>query len=331
MNDSERFFDDFGARLGAAAQATPRRERRRRTLAGTLAVACLLAVALLVAASSGPGGRRLDAVAAARAALAPHGAVVHLRLTTTIPSAKVMATRTTEQWTATDPPRWRLVQTVPRATPGYRVLGSDGRRVVGREELAYGGGRASTYEVANGLLTIQEGFADDGPAAQPPSLLRGDPATDLRTMLAAGRVVDAGLVRAHGRTVRRLTTRSATHGATHTELTYDVDPETFAPVGGSLRFVGRLQRLRPGSPPRTTGFTTSFRVDAYERLPLDARTAKLLEIAPARGARVVVVSREERLRGQRERAVGCVRTAAGNRRCPLVVPPLLRPRGRRTP
>jgi hypothetical protein len=74
-------------------------------------------------------------------------------------------------------------------------------------------------------------------------------------MLAAGKLKDSGLVETNGRTVRRLQ-----GGDRYRHWVYDVDPETFAPVGGAV-----TTRFRRGPDD-----TMRFIVEAYERIPLGA-------------------------------------------------------------
>ena len=81
MNDSERlerYLDDFGARLPTArrrAAAAPR--RRRYALATAVALAAIGVATLGLCAS----GERLDPIAEARAALAPPGDIVYMKIT----------------------------------------------------------------------------------------------------------------------------------------------------------------------------------------------------------------------------------------------------------
>ena len=102
--DLDRYIDDFGRRLGAAAPAPPR-VARLGLVAGMLAgVAAAVGAAVLLATS----GERLDPVAEAQAALAAPGEIVHMRITSTFVApgvGSVPPPQTTEQWYAPDPPR----------------------------------------------------------------------------------------------------------------------------------------------------------------------------------------------------------------------------------
>ena len=95
-------------------------------------------------------------------------------------------------------------------------------------------------------------------------MLGGDPANDLRTMLAAGDVRDDGVVTFDGRSVRRLVAEQKKPYPRR--LVYYMDPQTFAPVGGRMYPVHKNRRMRP----------IEFTVKRYERLPLNAENAKLL-------------------------------------------------------
>jgi len=72
VNDYDRLMDDFGAELARAGRRVAvRRSRRRRITVGGLALAACLAIALVLFGVGSGGGRRLDVVAQARAALSP--------------------------------------------------------------------------------------------------------------------------------------------------------------------------------------------------------------------------------------------------------------------
>ncbi len=306
----DRYLDDFGARLQAAGSASPRRPRRRLAL-GTLITTAAVAVALVVVLSGSPAGRPLDVVAEARAALAPRGEIVYLRITASSAigpeGAKPPPPSTTEQWTAADPPRWRLVQTIPRGRGNGTVSDGDGRRIVGRQEFAYAAGRQSDFSVELNRLVVNTGYSDDGLAARP-GPFGGDPATDLRAMLAERKVTDAGLVETGRGTVRRMVSQSAGPGRPTRRFTYDVDPETFAPVRGVLRVEFR---------PSPLILTSIFTIERYERLPLNAQTARLLTIDTNARTKVTVLTPEARRRRVHESTKDCRRTAAGNLTCPL--------------
>jgi len=315
----DRYLDDFGARLHAAASGRVSASRPRRRLAlGALIATAAVAVAFVLVLAGSPAGRPLDVVAEARAALAPPGEIVYLRITTSssaVGPGGIKGTKppssTTEQWTAADPPRWRLVQTIPRDRRNGTVSDGDGRRIVGRQEFAYAAGRQSDFSVELNRLVVNTGYSDDGLAARSPGPFGGDPATDLRAMLAERKVTDAGLVDVGGRTVRRLISESSGPGKPTRRLIYDVDPETFAPVRGVLRFGF------PASTRSAVVVAVTFTVNRYERLPVNAQTAKLLTIATNARTKVTIITPEARRRLLREREKGCRRAAEGGRICPL--------------
>lgn len=317
----DRYLDDFGARLHAAASGRVSASRPRRRLAlGALIATAAVAVAFVLVLAGSPAGRPLDVVAEARAALAPPGEIVYLRITTSSSAVGPGGTKgtkppssTTEQWTAADPPRWRLVQTIPRDRRNGTASDGDGRRIVGRQEFAYAAGRQSDYRVELNRLVVNTGYSDHGSAARLSGPLGGDPATELRAMLTHGKVTDAGLVETGGRTVRRLISESSGSEGPTRRFTYDVNPDTFAPVRGVLR-------LRFGFPAGTRSpvvLTSTFTVDRYDRLPVNAQTTKLLTIATDSRTKTTIITPEARRRLLRERTKGCRRAAEGGRICPL--------------
>jgi hypothetical protein len=281
MNDDGRygrFMDEFGAELArAATRAAARRARRRRATVGGLAAAAALAAVLVLVGFGGGAGRRLDVVAQARAALSPPQEIVHMVVTTSAVArrgVRVPPPNTTEQWSAVDPPRWRLVQNIPPPNPkrGIGSVGDAHGTIVGRQEFAYANGKQLTYVARRNALTIYRGFSDSGAAAHTPGLFSNDPVAGLRSMLVSGKLRDVGEVTTAGRTVRRLFGEERTpqpKGRTFVRrVTYDVDPRTFAPLQGTLEF-----DLAHG-----TTLAVRFHVDRYERLPLTPRNAKLLTI-----------------------------------------------------
>ncbi|MGH2920022.1 MAG: hypothetical protein ACRDLS_15685, partial [Solirubrobacteraceae bacterium] len=205
----ERYLQDFGARLSGAAATAPRARNRRRRRATAFAITVTVAAVVLVALAAS-GERRLDPVAEARAALAPRGDIVYMKITSThrSPGANsVPPPQTTEQWSALDPPRWRFVQQLPRS--GSRVGGGVGRRFValaGRRELSYANGVTRSYLAEQDALHVTRGYRDREAAARLPSVLgqgSGDPTVDLRSLLLDGTVTDRGEQQLRGRTVRR--------------------------------------------------------------------------------------------------------------------------------
>jgi hypothetical protein len=302
MTDLDRYFDGFGAQLHAAK---PPRRRRGFALGGALALATAVVVALLLLAPSGGGGSGpgpVDAIAAARKALDPAGVILHMRIRTELPGRGIR-TSFEETWSAQDPQRWRLKQW----NRGDRGFASD-------SEMAYGGGEQSSYE--RGRLTIRQGYTDNTPQTRLPTIFsqRGeDPDSDLRALLTSGKLKDEGEQQAGGRTVRRLTKQDGLR-----TMVFDVDPVTFAPLGGSMTF---------RTPPKTKipEMTLTFEVEAFERLPITAETEKLLKIAPPAGTKTTVYTAGDMRRFQREyRAWRKKCTKGKNHRlsCPRALPRL---------
>ena len=293
----DRYLDHFGENL---AGAEPPRRRRTPVLGVVAVVACVAAVLFGLGLTDSPAGRALDAVAEARAALTPPGEVVHLKITarTTGEGINVgvqpRGPNTTEQWTAVEPPRWRVVQTSRTPVGG----------LTDRTQFSYAGGAQSFYSERRNELTRSEGYSDQGPAAEPVAPLGGDPENDLRSLLASGRVRDTGLVQTRGRQVRRLTSERDSAIET-TTFAYDVDPSSFAPVAGTLTV--RFHRKRGNGTTDRYTLRTTFIVNRYERLPLNSATEKLLVIPTKPDTDITVVTKADRERLQRRFQKGCRR------------------------
>jgi hypothetical protein len=259
----DTYMDDFGRDLKRAAA---RRRSRRRLARRALLPAVPVGAALAVAITALPGGvGDVDAIAAAREALAPDGEIVHM--TVRFKTKGAPAGPGIEQWYAADPVRWRTRTILPqgrRAVP--RMMDRHGR-ITGRLETAFSGGRMRLYVEARDTVTISRGERYR-PAAGGPSLFGGDPATDLRAQLSKGGVRDEGVVTAQGKRVRRLV-RENTHRNSTARFVYYVDPDTFAPVGGLVTHQRRNGPLMHGP---------EFMVSGYERIPLNEQTEHLLEI-----------------------------------------------------
>jgi hypothetical protein len=277
MSDDHRYqqlLDGFGAELARAqAQLDARRTRRRRLTLGGLATAAALATVLVLLGIGGGGGRSLDVLAQARAALSPPREIVHLVVTQKVLSSRTSGRSqpiTTEQWSAVDPPRWRMSFDDAR----YQV--------------AYAHGTTRNYNVARNTLEVYRGYSDRGVVSKAPGMFSNDPVAGLRAMLASGKLHDAGEVTVAGRTVRRLVGVQRIpqpHGHKFVQrTTYDLDPRTFAPIGGTLQFdLGRAHKV-----------TVGFHVDRYERLPLTPENTKLLTIQTNAQTKVTVHDRKRR-------------------------------------
>jgi hypothetical protein len=232
----DAYMDDFGRDL---KRVVAKRRARRRVARLLLPAVPALAVAFAVI----PRGADVDAVAAARAALAPNGSIVHMKLELDSGDRIVFPI---EQWYAADPERWRTR--------------TEGPGVVRGGETAYRNGRRRFYDARRDVVTIWRD--PNGPGRASAGLIGGDPATDLRAELGKGGVRDDGVVAVDGREVRRLVRDSPRSEGLGRRLVYYVDPDTFEPVGGhfSLRRPGGQYSRGP-----------SFNVTLYERLPFDER------------------------------------------------------------
>ena len=317
-NELERYLDDFGSRLRAASSKPAIARRRRRLLAiGTTCVVAAAAAGLaLIVVSGGGSSKRFDIVAEARAALSPPGEIVHMviRSETARDDARPAPGNVIEQWSTVDPPRWRIIQKLPRPGEGRGMVADSEGPIYGRQEIAYANGVQQTFLAERNALLIQEGFRDDGPAARVPGFFAtgGDPEVDLRAMLASGEVTDDGEHQVGGRAVRRLVSEHSEDVTARRRLVYDVDPDTFAPVQGSVT-------IRVGRGPRAPKLSLRFVVDRYVRIPITAESAKLLRIKTNSATKVTVRTaedlrrRQERLRKWRNQ---CVSKPNGRVRCP---------------
>lgn len=258
----EEYFDDFGDSLRDAIRARERRGTPRRGIVYATAVAVSICV-LLVLVVTGPAGHRsLDLVDQAQAALRPPDEIVHMTVTQTFSEGQGTVTQTAEQWSATSPTRWRLVQ---NDDSDRAVMHDDSGQIIhGREEFSYADGVLRRLLVERNVLDVADSTSTEGPGLFGlPN--RGDPGAELRTALTSGSVRDGGEFKSGGRTLRRLIGDSG-QGAEAHHFVYDVDAETFAPINGRLTIA------------RSPEEAITFHVDSYERLPLTQQNAKLLSI-----------------------------------------------------
>jgi YD repeat-containing protein len=309
----QNYFDEYGRSLHAVADAdvpAARRAPRRLIALGASGLAVAAIVAWLL--SGAAPGNRLDVVSEARAALAPAGEIVHMVVTTSLLDAAGTRSSTVEQWSAADPPRWRLVQTLPPAGARLGVMyDSEGNVVEGRQEFAYADGEQRAYFAERDVLEINQGFSGDGPAAAFPSIL-GEGAEDLRGALDSGRVRDEGELVLDGRTVRRLVSERG-DGMALRRWTYDVDPKTFAPIQAELEFgvpFAGAERIR-----------AHLVVDKFERIPLNDETEQLLTIATTPNTKVTVRTAEDMRERERRAREGCKPMPNGDESCPGIVAP----------
>jgi hypothetical protein len=289
----DRYMNAFGGRLEAAASAqqaaAPRHRRRLHRAAligGPIAALALTAVLLLLPGSTTP--RRLDVLAEARAALAPHtGQVTHLVVRQHIAGTegtedRYLAPFTLEQWSATKPVRWRVAYEMPHASvthPGERV------------EVAYAGGVEQEYfPKSNHIRRVRGVQEHPAPAISP---LGTDPVAALRSLLARGGVRDAGTARIGDRDVRRLVgtlahrlTTKKGERTVRARVEYDVDPATSAPVRARIELALRPNGAQP--------LWAVFDFKAFERLPLTAESEKLLTVQPGPGVSITEIGRRRR-------------------------------------
>jgi len=293
MNDHDRdndnalddYLDAFGARLESAAAPRPTAERRVPRLALLASTAAATALAITAVALLLPGGttRRLDVVAEARAALAPHpDELTHLVVRQRLAGAKAFQPElASQQWSATKPVRWRVAYAMPSSStnhPGQRV------------EIAYARGvEHEYYPKINHIRRVRGVKVHPAPAAYP---LGTDPIAALRAMLAQGTLRDAGTVKVGDRDVRRLVgTRSRSFSPAKgapkvtSKVQYDVDPDSFAPVHA---------RIEMARPPGADALYVVLDFDTFERIPLNAESEKLLHIHPKPGASITEIGAKRR-------------------------------------
>ncbi len=273
----DRLKDHFGEELARAARQPRRRVLlSRRTLAFAAAASAVAVVVALLSWPGGGGGSGLDVIAEARAALTPSDdEIVHLVIATSFVTPDgPQEPQTSEQWSAINPARWRLINTAAsfrEVRPG-QPLDPDAQSFTDRLQQSYRPGDFRSFMPHGNDMSVLLGPGADERSRVPSALGLGDgdPVTELARMLGSGQLRDTGTVQSEGRTVRRLAgTLTGVHAdGTPRRVVFDVDPDTFAPLAGSAS-------VTLGSAGRTT---TRFRVKRYERLPLDDKTAELLRI-----------------------------------------------------
>jgi hypothetical protein len=278
-HEYDRLLQDFGRTLdvGAARHADAR--RRRRHLSATALVLAGVGVGVLALIGAAPRSQ-LDLTDQARAALAPAGQIVHLVTTTHIKTKGRPgpgATSTSEQWSASNPPRWRVAFDIPTptTTPGGKPVANLDGLLTGPMQISYGRGTEEFYAQQPNTLEVTTGLHEDGSRAAPHGPLGVEPVATVRSMLAARELHDAGSATLNGRTVRRLLGKEPRGSNPPWSVEYDVEPHTGAPL-----------RVRIEAPPaaQPAGIAVPvivLDVDSYQRLPLDGSTAALLTIRPA--------------------------------------------------
>jgi hypothetical protein len=177
--------------------------------------------------------------------------------------------------------RWRVAFSYPdprRKGSTSTVSDFRGRVIWGPVQVAYADHAQTTYTEKLDELQVISGYKGAAASQLPaPTALGSDPLTSLRAMLADGRLEDRGLVTVDGRQVRRLVgferRQAGDERPLVTRLQYDVDPDTGTPL--TARIVFPYSATRQHDEPTPVSVITFER---YERLPLDAGTAKLLEV-----------------------------------------------------
>jgi hypothetical protein len=273
------YLDDFEERLTEAADRSSRQRASRRIALVGAAVAALAAALILLLTVAGGSGGRLDVVAKARAALADRGRLVHLVTHERVlaPSgARIPGPRRFafgwEEWATGNPPQWRIAYS-------YK----------GGYQLAFGHRTWSLYEQRRNRLMIERGFPTRFARTIPSttSVLFGKaangPIATIRAMLRRGELRDDGFASIGGQRVRRLVgERPAYPGGvaprTRVAVRYYVDPDSYTPVAARI---GRRPRAAGGSQAHGPGGYTRIRFTSFERLPLTAANARLLQVRPA--------------------------------------------------
>lgn len=276
-----RIEDGVRERLRAAGPVPrPSGARARRRIVPVAAALAVVGLVVLALLGRGATGERLDAVAAARAALSPSHAIVRMTFVTrrSAGHGAPPVTERTESWTASSPPRWHQ-RTFTTETRNYVQRHGHLVRVRGPYESSYAPTELQTYSRQFHELQILTHIPASTPTAQAHlgiQLTGNDPAANLRHQLDYGHLQDLGTVTGTGgRAVRRLRSITQLSRAVTETLTYDVDPKTFAPVAGSM--TAHDTRPARNRAPRID-IALSFTVTSYELLPDTARNAHVLQI-----------------------------------------------------
>lgn len=230
--------------LVQSADARARRGRRRRRVRFATAATATLAV-LTVAWPSD----RLDSVARAREALTPPaGEIIHTVVDREVdaPGRLAHASETVEGWSASDPTRWRVV--------------------VGSVQTVYRNGTQTSARAGEQPVTVPA----TEPGVLPPGLspFAGAPVAEIRALLAAGRLRDAGVRTIEGRVIRRLegqTQSKLGDSVVRLDVIYDVAPDSYEPV--------EVQAKQPG-----VAVAVTLRFLRFERLPATVENTRLLDI-----------------------------------------------------
>jgi hypothetical protein len=290
-DEYERFLEQMGAELDqAASRRASQLRRRRRVATGGLALCAVVAgIALVI----GGGTGRVDVVAQAEAALAPTGQVLRLVTVSRLEMrggthAEITGSeaeslgwnkpRTAEQWSASEPTRWRIATTIPTATSASSVAAAP-------IQCAYSAGSEETYDQGlptNEVVIVPVSSGQDESSQESPCTtqvsggLGTQPVAHIHAMLESGALKAAGKTTVNGHEVLRLTGQETRPQGTGTAsswpIEYDVNPETYAPVRFVVEMVGADALGNPGT------LTEVTEVTGYEELPLTEATTGLLSL-----------------------------------------------------
>lgn len=289
LPDAERLtFEDQNdadallARLLAtpvAPERRPKRVRLRRWTLAAAATACAALVAfvsvnLLDSDSPGPNVIEL-AVAAVSRDDAVYHALERRSAKTSGPGSLPRDDRSlyAESWYASDGSRHEKWFTSRGGRRGKFVTEFAGRRAPGRR-----GGPMLVWDgITNTIVSRRFGYSP-GVSGVPSVDPSGDLGEGLRALEAQGRLRVAGTTEVDGRRAYRLTsgTVEGPVGDTKERLEFVVDAETYLPLV--------LRYTQVGVETGNRSVLTS-RYIVYERLPLNDRTRRLLDLDPHPGAK----------------------------------------------
>jgi len=257
-DELDQMIRSYGDELGRAQRLEhPRRGLpvRRIALAGAVA-GLALGIGVAVLPGSDPG----DAVAQAKDVLTPDNQIIHVitEQRVNIPGNRLVTK--SESWIAENRER-----TVTGDLEFASVLHPGKRRTVkiGDHRVRAITGRFDQYNRKTNQYRYYLGFSL--PGMETPR----DPVAEVRKLLAAGQLEDAGTTTVNGREVRRLISNPEQHTTTIVggrtlqvpsfPAEYRVDAKTFAPIEFRVAEETRVYKL-------------------FERLPRNAETEKLLRI-----------------------------------------------------
>jgi hypothetical protein len=289
----ECFLEQMGTQLDqAASRRASQLRRRRRVATGGLALSTVVAgVALVI----GGGTGRVDVIAQAEAALASTGQVLRLVTVSQLEMrggthAEIAGSeaeslgwnkpRTAEQWSASEPTRWRIATTIPTATRA-------GPATAAPIQCAYSAGSEETYDQGlqtNEVVIVPVSSGQDESSQESPCTIQvsgglgTQPVAHIHAMLESGALKAAGKTTVNGHEVLRLTGQEtrpqgpAAGPAASWPIEYDVDPETYAPVRFTVEMVGADALGNSGT------LTEVTEVTGYEELSLTEATTGLLRL-----------------------------------------------------